>query len=205
MELTDGNPLALRRVLFIGAPVLLLLLGIYWFALRTRYEPIMTAVAPDEAVEVVKVLETKKIAYRLADEGHTILVASAEADRARLELVGSELPIRGQVGFELFNQSDMGLTEFAQKINYQRALQGELARTILLLKGIESVRVHLGLPERAAERGAVAGAHPFPPRAAETSASTRPSSGTSRCWPLAMSFSCATPRAHSSPPTITAG
>jgi flagellar M-ring protein FliF len=54
----------------------------------------------------------------------------------------------GEVGFELFNKSDMGLTNFAQKINYQRALQGELVRTIALMDGVESARVHLALPER---------------------------------------------------------
>jgi flagellar M-ring protein FliF len=141
-------PLSAGRIALVAVPVVLVLFALYWFVLRTTYEPILTSVEPDEAAEIVKVLKERKIDYRLGDGGRAILVASGQADQARLELVGSELPIRGQVGFELFNQSDMGLTEFAQKINYQRALQGELARTILLLKGIRSVRVHLGLPER---------------------------------------------------------
>jgi flagellar M-ring protein FliF len=141
-------PLSAGRIGLVAVPVVLVLFALYWFVLRTTYEPILTSVEPDEAAEIVKVLKERKIDYRLGDGGRAILVASGQADQARLELVGSELPIRGQVGFELFNQSDMGLTEFAQKINYQRALQGELARTILLLKGIRSVRVHLGLPER---------------------------------------------------------
>jgi flagellar M-ring protein FliF len=141
-------PLSAGRIALVALPVVLVLFALYWFVLRTTYEPILTSVEPDEAAEIVKVLKERKIDYRLGDGGKAILVASGQADQARLELVGSELPIRGQVGFELFNQSDMGLTEFAQKINYQRALQGELARTILLLKGIRSVRVHLGLPER---------------------------------------------------------
>jgi len=142
------EPLSAGRIALVALPVVLVLFALYWFVLRTTYEPILTSVEPDEAAEIVKVLKERKIDYRLGDGGKAILVASGQADQARLELVGSELPIRGQVGFELFNQSDMGLTEFAQKINYQRALQGELARTILLLKGIRSVRVHLGLPER---------------------------------------------------------
>jgi flagellar M-ring protein FliF len=120
----------------------------YWLFIRATYVPLLTNLAPQDAADIVKVLDDRKIPYRLGDEGRTVLVASDKADGARIELVGSELPMRGQVGFELFNQSDMGLTEFAQKINYQRALQGELARTILLMDGIEAVRVHLGLPER---------------------------------------------------------
>ncbi len=139
---------SLRRFGLLSVPILLVLFTLYWFAFRTSYEPILSGIAPDQAAEIVKVLDSKKIDYRLADAGATILVASAQANKARLELVGSDLPVRGQIGFELFNQSDMGLTEFAQKINYQRALQGELARTIMLLDGIQSVRVHLGLPEQ---------------------------------------------------------
>jgi flagellar M-ring protein FliF len=137
-----------RNFWVLGTLVVLLLFAGYWFFIRSDYVPVLSNVPPEEAAEVVKVLEAKKIPYRLADNGATILVEKGQADKARLELVGSELPIRGQVGFELFNQSDMGLTEFSQKINFQRALQGELARTILLLDGIRSVRVHLGLAER---------------------------------------------------------
>lgn len=152
-----------RTFWFLGALVILLLIAGYWFFIRSDYVPVLTDVPPEEAAEVVKVLDAKKIPYRLADGGTTILIENGQADKARLELIGSELPIRGQVGFELFNQSDMGLTEFAQKINFQRALQGELARTILLLDGIRSVRVHLGLAENRLFRG-----EQSPPKASVT-------------------------------------
>ena len=66
---------------------------------------------------------------------------------ARLKVISRELPLKGSVGFELFNNADLGLTEFAQKVNYQRALQGELSRTIMSLEEIESARVHLSMPE----------------------------------------------------------
>jgi flagellar M-ring protein FliF len=140
-----GTP---RSFWLLGALIILVLFAGYWLFIRSAFVPILTAIEPEEAAEVVKVLDAKKIPYRLTDNGTTILIEEEQADQARLELIGSELPIRGQVGFELFNQSDMGLTEFAQKINFQRALQGELARTILLLDGIRSVRVHLGLADR---------------------------------------------------------
>lgn len=142
------GPLTPARIVLIGAVVVVAALAIYWFALRPTFAPVLTSLPPEDAADVVKVLDEKKIDYRLADGGTTVMVASDQADKARVELVGSELPMRGQVGFELFNQSDMGLTEFAQKINYQRALQGELARTLLMLDGIQSVRVHLGLADR---------------------------------------------------------
>jgi flagellar basal-body M-ring protein/flagellar hook-basal body protein (fliF) len=149
----DGTRRPLQRFAFIAIGVVLVLTILWWAVLRTTWEPILTNIDPVDAADAVKVLDAKKIAYHLGDEGRTVLVASDVVDQARVELVGSELPMRGQVGFELFNQSDMGLTEFAQKINYQRALQGELARTILTLDGISSVRVHLGLPDRSVFRG----------------------------------------------------
>ncbi|WP_374531694.1 flagellar basal-body MS-ring/collar protein FliF [Novosphingobium sp.] len=127
--------------------------GLYWFFVRTTYVPVLVNLDAQDAAEIAKVLDGKKIGYRFEDDGRTIAVVNSEADKARIELAGSELPMKGQIGFELFNQSDMGLTEFAQKINYQRALQGELARTILLLDGIQTVRVHLGLPEHNMFRG----------------------------------------------------
>ena len=142
---------ALTFTLLAAAIVLALTVG-WWAFVRTTWQPIMADVEPQDAADVIKELDKQKIAYRLADDGRTILVDSTVADKARIDLVASELPMRGQVGFELFNKSDMGLTEFDQKINYQRALQGEIARTILMLDGIKSVRVHLGLPDQSVFR-----------------------------------------------------
>lgn len=140
------------RIALVAVIIILALGAAYWALVRTTYQPILSNVEPQDAADIVKVLDEQKLPYQLADEGRTILVDRTVADKARIELVGSELPMRGQVGFELFNKSDMGLTEFDQKINYQRALQGELSRTLLMLDGIKSVRVHLGLPEQSVFR-----------------------------------------------------
>jgi len=155
-ERPNSSDTALRmRFGAIAVAVCLVLFGVYWFYFRPSYSTILTNIEPDVAAAVVRTLDERKIPYRLVDAGRTVQVIEQEADKARVELVGSELPMRGQVGFEIFNQSDMGLTEFEQKINYLRALQGELARTILMLDGISQARVHLGLAEKsifAAER-----------------------------------------------------
>lgn len=126
----------------------LLALG-YFLFLRAEYVPIFAQMRPAEASAVVAQLEAKKIDYRLADGGTTILARSDQADQARLAIAGSAVGLKGGVGFELFNKSDMGLTDFAQRINYQRALQGELERSIMMIDEVESARVHLALPERA--------------------------------------------------------
>lgn len=124
------------------------LFGSTWFFfLRTSYQPLFTNLRPADAATIVADLDRKKIAYRLANGGTTIFVPAEIVDSTRLNVGAEDLPLKGTVGFELFNKADMGLTDFAQKINYQRALQGELERTIMTLDGIDSVRVHLSLGE----------------------------------------------------------
>ena len=134
MAETEGSPASPaswatpRRPSFwlVALTIIAALFAIYWFFLRATYLPVLVNLEAQDAADVAKVLDTKKIGYRFEDDGRTIAVLSDQIDKARVELAGSELPMKGQIGFELFNQSDMGLTEFAQKINYQRALQGEL-------------------------------------------------------------------------------
>ena len=138
-------------VLF-GCIVAILALS-YYFFLRTQYVPLYSELRPADASAIVAELDRRGIVYRLGDGGTTILVADGESDAVRLAIAGSELPLNGLVGFELFNESDLGLTDFSQKINYQRALQGELARTIMMMDGVENARVHLAIPERNLFRG----------------------------------------------------
>lgn len=142
---SPGQQLSL--VAAIGA-MLAVLIGLAWyFLIRTPYEPLFNDMRTADAATIVAELDRQQIPYRLADGGSTILVPAMRVDATRLSVMSEDLPLKGAVGFELFNKSDMGLTDFAQKINYQRALQGELARTIMTLDGVESVRVHLSLGE----------------------------------------------------------
>ncbi|MBQ1496692.1 MAG: flagellar M-ring protein FliF [Sphingomonas sp.] len=133
--------------------VLLLLATGYFLFLRTDYVVLAQGLRPTDASAIVAELDKRGVAYRLRDGGATILVPEGQADATRVAIAGSDAAARGQIGFELFNKSDMGLTNFAQKINYQRALQGELVRTITAMDGVETARVHLALPEKALFRG----------------------------------------------------
>lgn len=92
-------------------------------------------------------LDRADIEYRVDRESGVIAVAPADSQRARRIIMSSGNAFREAVGFELFNKSDFGMTDFAQKINYQRALEGEVARTISALEEIKYARVHLVLPE----------------------------------------------------------
>jgi flagellar M-ring protein FliF len=118
----------------------------FWL-LRTDYQVLFAGLSAQDAAAMVAELERMKVPYRLGDDGTSILVDRDTVHKTRLQLMGKELPLHGTVGFELFNGSDFGMTEFAQKINYQRALQGEITRTILSIAEVEAVRVHLALPE----------------------------------------------------------
>ena len=138
-----------RAGLVVGA---ILILGISVFLgmtlLRTDYQVLFADLAPQDAATITAELDKMKMPYRLDKDGNTILVPADQVHKTRLKLVGRELPLRGAVGFELFNTSEVGMTEFTQKINYQRALQGELTRTILALDEVQSARVHLVLAEQ---------------------------------------------------------
>jgi len=100
-----------------------------------------------DAASIVQWLKDRKIPYRLEDGGRDILIPADQVYEARIELAGSGLA-EGGVGFEIFDKQSFGMTDFAQKVNYRRALQGELMRTITSLAPVESARIHLALPEK---------------------------------------------------------
>lgn len=152
--MADAQPTGLsanrRQLLLVGASAaaLSLVLFLAWyFVLRTPMAPAFVDLRTEDAALIVEELDRHKTSYELADGGSTILVPRDQVDSSRIAVLGGDLPLRGTVGFELFSKSDMGLTEFAQKINYQRALQGELARTLMSLTNVDSARVHITLPE----------------------------------------------------------
>lgn len=139
-----------RQLILIGAGAVALaaLIFLLWLlVLRTPMVPGFTNLKAADASLIVDELERQKVPYKLADDGSTVLLPQDQVDAARIGILGGDLPLKGTVGFELFSKSDMGLTEFAQKINYQRALQGELARTLMSMSTVESARVHITLPE----------------------------------------------------------
>lgn len=122
--------------------------GLGFWAYRADYQVLFAEVAPADAAAMTAELERMKTPYQLADGGNTILVPKDVVYKTRLQLMGKDIPLHGAVGFEVFNNADFGMTEFVQKVNYQRAVQGELTRTILSIEEIQAARVHLALPEQ---------------------------------------------------------
>ena len=141
-------PRARHCVLASAAAILLLLATAAWWTLRADPAVLFADLRPQDAAVMSAELDKLKVPYTVADQGGTLLVDRARVHDVRLKLMGRDLPLHGTVGLELFNTSDFGMTEFAQKINFQRALQGELTRTILSVPEIRDARVHLALAEQ---------------------------------------------------------
>lgn len=114
-----------------------------WWIMHPPYGVLFRDLRESDAAEITASLDQMQVPYHLADEGKTIMVPDAQVYETRMKLVSQGVPKGGSVGFELFKDSDYGVTEFAQKINFQRALQGELERTISALDEVASARVHM--------------------------------------------------------------
>jgi flagellar M-ring protein FliF len=137
------------QVAALGAAVLTLglILWIGFGLMREEYGVLFTDLTESDALAIVKQLKKEKVPYRLADNGATVQVPTAQVHDVRLTLMSGELPLSGGVGFEIFDKQGLGATEHSQKVSYQRALQGELARTIATMDNVRQVRVHLVMPE----------------------------------------------------------
>jgi flagellar M-ring protein FliF len=104
---------------------------------------------PRDSAEIVARLDAKKIEYEVLGDGSTIMVASDQALKLRMEMAGEGLPAGGSVGYEIFDRSEsFGQTSFVQNINLVRALEGELGRTIRAIQTVANARVHLNIPKR---------------------------------------------------------
>jgi|DewCreStandDraft_5_1066085.scaffolds.fasta_scaffold00112_85 flagellar M-ring protein FliF len=101
-----------------------------------------------DSAAIVEQLKANKIPYQVSADGSTIKVPPRNLADARLKLAAKGLPAGGQVGFELFDKTSFGVTDFVQHLNYQRALEGELARTISTLEQVEAARVHIVVPKQ---------------------------------------------------------
>jgi len=139
-----------RRNGLIGVVLLISLIGfgslIFWNS-TPDYQVLFSNLSMEDAGEMVGKLKEKKIPFQLSQNGTSILVSKDQVYDVRLSLAAEGLPKGGGVGFEVFDRTNLGATDFVQKLNFQRALQGELSRTIRQIKEIEQARVHIVTPK----------------------------------------------------------
>lgn len=145
MALSPGKRMLIAGVALLSVMAFAVLIFV---ANRTDYRPLFTNLTAEDAGEIVKKLKDAKTPYQITADGKGILVPSDKVYELRLSLASEGLPQGGGVGFEIFDRKSFGMTEFVQKLNYQRALQGELSRTISQLSGVEQARIHLVIPEK---------------------------------------------------------
>lgn len=130
------------------AVVLVGVLTISVLGSRETYGTLYSELGTEDAAAIVEKLKTSQVPYRLEAGGSRIEVPEERIPGLRLELASSGLPHGGSVGFEIFDRSKIGATEFEQQVNLRRALEGELARSVMSIDGVKAARVHLVLPER---------------------------------------------------------
>ena len=111
------------------------------------FRPLFTGIAPEDAAAIVQKLKETGVDYRLPEAGGTVMVPSARLAELRINLAAAGLPKTGRIGFELFDKTNLGATEFTEHINYRRALEGELERSVMSLAEVEQARVHLTFPK----------------------------------------------------------
>ena len=107
------------------------------------FRPLYTGLAPEDAGGIVQKLKESAVEYRLGEGGTSVLAPSARIAELRISMAAAGLPKSGRIGFELFDKANLGATDFTEHVNYRRALEGELERSVMSLAEVEQARVHL--------------------------------------------------------------
>lgn len=141
--------LTLRQKFTIAGTALIVVLLI-WQGIRWNREsdlrPLFTNLAAEDAGTLVERLRAANVRYKVGEQG-TVLVPSALVPELRLEMAAAGLPRTGRIGFELFDKTNFGATDFAEQVNFRRALEGELERSITAIAEVERARVHVTFPK----------------------------------------------------------
>lgn len=114
---------------------------------QSDYRVLFSNISERDGGSIIAALEQMNVPYRFSESGSAILVPSASVHEARLRLATQGLPKGGGVGFELMENQKFGISQFAEQVNYQRGLEGELARTIQSVGAVQNARVHLAIPK----------------------------------------------------------
>lgn len=147
------NRLDLRQKIGVMIAIALaigLLVGGWLWAVEPTYGVVFSNLSEQDGGEIIAALEQQNIPYKISAGGTAILVPSAQVNEVRLRLASQGLPKGGLVGFEIMDTQKLGISQFAEQVNYQRALEGELARSIQSLAAVKGARVHLAIPKQSA-------------------------------------------------------
>jgi flagellar M-ring protein FliF len=136
----------LSLVIAAGAVITALTLLSHWNRERD-FRPLFSALSAEDAGAVLAKVRESGMPYRLSDDGSSVLVPSAHVAELRLQMAAAGVPKSGRIGYELFDKSNFGLSDFSEQVNYHRALEGELERSVMSLLAVEQARVHITFPK----------------------------------------------------------
>ncbi len=138
-----------RLLLMMGgaAAIVALMAGVWFWGQKPEYRVLFANYADRDGGAIVAALQQMNVPYQVAEGGGAILVPAAQVHEVRLKLASQGLPKGGGVGFELMENQKLGVSQFLEQVNFQRALEGELARTIQALANVQAARVHLAMPK----------------------------------------------------------
>ncbi len=133
--------------IIVSCMIIAAMAGIVVWASKTRYDTLYTDLNKDDARKIAILLEEKKIPYQASNDGKTISIPEDLVGVWRLEIAKLGTSFSGTVGYEVFDKQSFGTTSFVQKVNKQRALEGEMVKTIMYIQGVKRARVHISIPE----------------------------------------------------------
>jgi len=137
----------LFTILLVAALVSGGIYGLTQWQREAGFRPLYTTLAPEDAALVVQRLKESGVAYRISANGTVISVPEERVAELRLDMAAAGLPKSGRIGFEIFDKTNLGMTDFAEHVNYRRALEGELERSVMALTEVEQARVHISFPQ----------------------------------------------------------
>lgn len=142
------SALSTRQLVTLGASFLavigLVIGSAYWIG-APSFSLLFSDMEAEDAAHVVDRLRSLKVPFQLDDAGRAVRVPASQIDELRLDFAGQGLPASGRIGFEIFDRTAFGVTEFLEQVNYRRALEGEIARTIATIAEVSSARVHIAM------------------------------------------------------------
>ena len=143
----NGEGSAKMLLAFGIAAIVAIIAVVLMWSMGGKYKVVFSNFNDKDGGAIVAALEQMNVPYKLADGGSSILVPEDQVYQARLRLAAMGLPRAGNVGFELLENQKFGVSQFVEQVNYQRALEGELERSIQSISGVDNARVHLAIPK----------------------------------------------------------
>jgi flagellar M-ring protein FliF len=141
------TPRQLATIVIVAIAVVAGVMGFSRWQRESGLKPLYTGLSPEDASAIVQKLHEGGFDYKITSNGTELLAPEDKVPELRLEMAGLGLPKTGRIGFEIFDKTNFGITDFAEHVNYRRALEGELERSVMAISDVQQARVHVTLPK----------------------------------------------------------